>query len=276
MEGVRDRVDAAATFLREADPRLRRGDFLAFILGSGLSAAADALDRRVDVPFADIPHQARVGVPGHRGVLRVGECEGRVVVAAIGRVHLYEGWSAHDVVHIARTLARLRPSRVVLTNAAGGIRPDLRVGDLMLIRDHVNATGTNPLYGVNDPDLGPRFPDMSAAWDDAGRRALQAAADRVGIELKEGVYWGLCGPSYETPAEVRAIAQHGGDAVGMSTVLEAIALRHMGVPIAGLSVISNAASGLGAALDHGDVERVARHASERVGGLMHELAWSAP
>jgi purine-nucleoside phosphorylase len=176
-----------------------------------------------------------------------------------GRVHLYEGHSIASVVHGVRTMARLGVRSVLLTNAAGGVDPTFRAGDLMLVTDHLNLTGQSPLIGPDDPALGPRFPDMSVAYDKVLRAALQEVALAAKIPLREGVYAGLMGPSYETPAEVRMLHGLGAHAVGMSTVVEVIALRHMGVRVGALSCITNLAAGLaGQVLDHKEVEETAK------------------
>jgi len=184
--------------------------------------------------------------------------DGPRVAALAGRVHLYEGHSSAHVVHPMRTLWKWGVKAVMLTNAAGGIKDGMTPGDLMLIVDHINLTGKNPLVGPADPRLGPRFPDMSAAYDPVLCDALRTAAKETGVDLKEGVYTGLAGPSYETPAEIRMLAVLGGDAVGMSTVAEVIAARHAGLRVCGVSCITNLAAGLSAEpLDHTEVEATA-------------------
>ncbi len=235
----------------------------AVVLGSGLGAFAEHLHDPVVVPYNEIPHFPKVGVRGHAGRMVIGRLspDGPRVVALSGRVHLYEGHSAARVVHPVRTLWRWGVGAVVFTNAAGGIASGLAPGDLMLIVDHINLTGGNPLVGPADPRMGPRFPDMSAAYDPTLCDALRAAAKAQGVELKEGVYCGLAGPSYETPAEIRMLATLGGDAVGMSTVHEVIAARHSGMRVAGVSCITNLAAGLSAEpLDHTEVEATAGEA----------------
>jgi purine-nucleoside phosphorylase len=198
-------------------------------------------------------------VPGHAGNLCFGDAAGTPVVCMQGRVHLYEGHSVEKVVQGVRTMARLGVRLVLLTNAAGGLDPSWSAGDLMVVTDHLNLTGTSPLVGPDDDAVGPRFPDMTAAYDPALRGWLHEAARDAGIPLREGVYAGVLGPQYETPAEVRMIGALGAQAVGMSTVHEVIALRHMGVRVAALSCITNLAAGLARRpLDHADVEATAR------------------
>jgi purine-nucleoside phosphorylase len=242
---IRKRVDAT--------PRV------GLVLGSGLGDFADTLEDLVKIPYRDLPHMAASDVPGHAGNLCFGDAAGTPVVCMQGRVHLYEGHTVEKVVQGVRTMARLGVRVVLLTNAAGGLDPSWSAGDLMVVTDHLNLTGTSPLVGPDDDAIGPRFPDMTAAYDPALRGWLHEAARDGGIALREGVYAGVLGPQYETPAEVRMIGALGAQAVGMSTVHEVIALRHMGVRVAALSCITNLAAGLARRpLDHADVEATAR------------------
>jgi purine-nucleoside phosphorylase len=229
------------------------------VLGSGLGEFADTLQDSAKIPYRDLPHTPSSSVPGHAGNLCFGRLAGVPVVCMQGRIHLYEGYGVDKVVHGVRTMARLGVRAVLLTNAAGGLEPFWAPGDLMIVTDHLNLTGTSPLVGPNDDALGPRFPDLTTAYDLELRSILQAVARDAAINLREGVYAGLLGPSYETPAEVRMLRMLGAQAVGMSTVSEAIALRHMGVRVAALSCIANLAAGIaGRPLDHAEVETVAR------------------
>lgn len=216
------------------------------------------------MPYAEVPHLPQSGVAGHAGNLCLGRA-GMVSVACLqGRAHMYEGHSAADAVFGVRLLARLGCKAVLLTNAAGGLRAELEPGDLMLIEDHLNLTGQNPLSGPNEDDLGPRFPDMTHTYDPALRALARKAAEELEIPLKTGVYAALAGPSYETPAEIRMLRTLGAHAVGMSTVPEMIALRHMRVPAAAISCITNMAAGLsGAELSHAEVEATAAEARGR-------------
>ncbi|MBN2192378.1 MAG: purine-nucleoside phosphorylase [Polyangiaceae bacterium] len=227
------------------------------VLGSGLGAFADTLAGLVRIPYPDIPNFAEVRVPGHAGNLCLGRI-GDVHVACLqGRVHLYEGHAPDEVVFGVRLLHEIGCRAVLLTNAAGGIRADLAPGDLMVITDHLNLMGRNPLVGPNDP-AGPRFPDLTRAYDPELLVAADRAATGIGVRLKRGVYAAMLGPSYETPAEVRMLQILGADAVGMSTVPEVIALRQRGVRVGAMSSITNLAAGLAAApLDHGEVEATA-------------------
>ncbi len=232
---------------------------LGVVLGSGLGAFADTLDELVKIPYGDVPHMPGSGVEGHAGNLCFGNVAGTPVVCMQGRVHLYEGHSVDRVVQGVRTMARLGVECVLLTNAAGGLEASWAPGDLMVIRDHLNLTGVSPLTGPSDETLGPRFPDMTAAYDVDARGWLHGAAGDAGMVLRDGVYAAMPGPQYETPAEVRMIRTLGAQAVGMSTVHEVIALRHMGVRVAGLSCITNLAAGItDRPLSHAEVEVTAR------------------
>ena len=244
------------------------------ILGSGLSGFTERLDRATVVPYEGIPGFPVAHVPGHPGRLVVGELSGEggppVVVAALeGRVHSYEGWSADDVAFGARILCGLRVKLLLVTNAAGGVNPAYLPGDLVRIADHLNLSGQNPLVGENDDRVGPRFVDLSEAYDARLGALLEDCAREQGIPLPSGTYACLLGPSYETPAEVRMLRALGADLVGMSTVAEVIAARHMGVPVAGISVVTNPAAGLSRRrLSHEEVAEVAGRMRERLGALV--------
>ena len=242
------------------------------VLGSGLGAWADTLTSLDRIPYADIPRMPQSTVVGHAGNLCLGFA-GNVPVACLqGRVHLYEGHDTERVVFGVRLLARLGCRAILLTNAAGGLAPAFAPGDLMLVSDHLNLMGKNPLTGPNIEAFGPRFPDMTEAYDPALRAAAREAAVETGTTLHEGVYAGLLGPTYETPAEIRMIATLGASAVGMSTVPEVIALRHMGVPAAAISCITNLAAGISKTkLDHSEVEATARATRDRFTALLS--AW---
>ena len=249
--------------------RLTAQPRVGIVLGSGLGAFADTLDGLVRIPYRELPHMPASAVVGHAGNLCFGRVGGVSVVCMQGRVHLYEGHSVDTVVQGVRMMARLGVACVLITNAAGGLDPSWSPGDLMLVTDHLNLTGATPLRGPNDESLGPRFPDMTAAYDPPLREAALAAASRLGIPLRQGVYAGLVGPSYETPAEVRMLRMLGAQAVGMSTVTEVIALRHMGVRVAALSCITNLAAGIGARpLDHAEVEATAASRRDALAALL--------
>ena len=239
------------------------------VLGSGLGAFADRLEGLTKIPYRDLPHMPSSAVQGHAGNLCFGHVKGVPVVCMQGRVHLYEGHPVVKVVQGARTMARMGVRCVLLTNAAGGLDPTWSAGDLMVVTDHLNLTGTSPLIGPNDDAVGPRFPDMSVAYDEGLRAALEEVAQRADISLRRGIYAGLLGPSYETPAEVRMIRGLGAQAVGMSTVHEVIALRHMGVRVGALSCITNLAAGISPGLlNHAEVEATARARQQQLETLL--------
>jgi len=268
--GLIARLDEAARKVRGAEQAVPA---VGLVLGSGLGGFAEGLADRRAIPYGEIPNFPRPsGVVGHAGELVLGRVGKVPVVVLSGRLHFYEGRPMEEVVFPARMLVRLGVKAVILTNAAGGIRKGLRPGDLMLMSDHINLFGTNPLIGENEETLGHRFPDMSAVYDPALRRLARQTARRLRIPLKEGVYLGTHGPSYETPAEIRAFARLGADAVGMSTVPEAIALRHAGARLAGISTITNMAAGiLPKPLVHEEVLEVTRKVGKRFVTLLTAL-----
>jgi purine-nucleoside phosphorylase len=243
------------------------------ILGSGLGGFTARLANATVIPYGEIPEFPVSRVAGHRGRLVIGELPGprgaRAIAALEGRVHVYEGWSADEVAFGARVLCGLGVRSILVTNAAGGVNPAFEPGDLVRITDHLNLSGANPLTGANDERLGPRFPDLSEAYHPCLGELLDGCAARLGIPLKRGVYACMPGPSYETPAEIRMLRALGADLVGMSTVHEVIAARHMGVPVAGLSLVSNHAAGLsGRPLSHAEVQEVAAREGERLADLL--------
>lgn len=245
------RAEAAARFLLK-QTRLRPK--IALVLGSGLGAFADDFTGAVRIPYAKIPHFPLSTAIGHAGQLVIGKVDGVEVAAMQGRVHLYEGYSVKDVAFPIRVFARMGVKAVILTNAAGGIKKDFTQGRLVVLSDHINLQGVNPLSGPNDENFGVRFPDMSVAYDKRFRELALAEGRLLGIELGEGVYAALAGPSYETPAEIRYLKTIGADLVGMSTVPEVIAARHSGMRVLGISCVTNAAAGiLAQPLDHNEV-----------------------
>jgi len=246
------------------------------VLGSGLGDFAETLEGLAKLPYRDLPHMPNSAVPGHAGNLCFGWVGGVPVVCMQGRVHLYEGYSVDKVVQGVRTMARLGVRCVLLTNAAGGLEPSWAPGDLMAVTDHINLTGASPLVGTNDDALGPRFPDMTSAYDDGLRDLLQNVARAAGIPLREGVYAAMLGPSYETPAEVRMLRAMGAHAVGMSTVHEVIALRHMGVRVGALSCIANHAAGMASReLCHAEVQATTRSRHKELSALLRGWITSA-
>ena len=241
MDEHKSPYDVAADIIRSRSGHRPR---IGLVLGSGLGGLADALESRDVISSHDLPGWPRSTVEGHSGNLVLGMLEGQTVVAQQGRVHFYEGYTTQQIVFPVRVMIRLGIEILVLTNAAGGLRPDWRTGDLMLLNDHINLpgmSGANPLTGPNDESFGPRFPGMSQAYDrDLRRRALRVA-DEAGITLHEGVYVCVSGPNFETPAEIRMLRTMGADAVGMSTAHEVVVARHAGIRVLACSGITNVA-----------------------------------
>lgn len=259
-------LDLAVADVRKRSPLKPK---VALVLGSGLGGFADSFNERVSIPYDEIRGMPASRVPGHAGRLVLGSLEGKPVVAMQGRVHLYEGHSVYEVVHGVRVMLRLGADVVVVTNAAGGIDATLEVGDLMVIDDQINLTGSNPLIGPNDDALGLRFVDMTTAYDRDLRHVIADVAREQDLALKRGVYAGLLGPTYETPAEIRMLRALGASAVGMSTVLEVIAARHMKARVLGVSCITNLAAGLGNAnLTHEEVQETADRVQTRFRQLL--------
>ncbi|MEM6730933.1 MAG: purine-nucleoside phosphorylase [Myxococcota bacterium] len=263
-----DQIKEAVTYVKgqtTLEPRI------AVVLGSGLGAFAEQVVDPVRIPYGQIPHFAVSSVTGHKGELVLGTIRDVPVAVMSGRMHFYEGHSLASVILPTRVLGGLGAQKFLVTNAAGGVNPDFGPGTLMAIVDHINLTGNNPLIGPNDSDVGPRFPDMSEAYSMEGRAALRAAADAVGVTLQEGVYCGVVGPSYETPAEIRMMQRIGADAVGMSTVPEVIIANHAGMKVAGLSLITNAAAGItDAKLSHDEVKEVADQSRDQLVSVLTE------
>ena len=246
-------AEKAAAAIRARSGGGSHATSIGLILGSGLGGLTKSIQDSVRVPFAEIPGFPDATVAGHDGALIVGQLGGRQVAALSGRFHMYEGHSAALAAFPVRVLWALGARELFVSNAAGGISPRLAVGDLMMISDHLNLMGANPLVGPIESGEA-RFPDMTDAYDPGLRRALRTTAEKLGIKLREGVYAGLLGPSYETPAEVKMLRSLGADAVGMSTVPEVIVARALGMRVAGVSCITNAAAGVtGAALSHAEV-----------------------
>ncbi|MBI2972199.1 MAG: purine-nucleoside phosphorylase [Armatimonadetes bacterium] len=237
---VREQIDQAAAFVRQ---RTKVKPQIGMILGSGLGALAREIDADAAIPYAEIPNFPRSTVEGHSGQLVLGRLEGKPVVAMQGRVHFYEGYTLQQVVFPVRVMRALGAGVLLVSNAAGGINRQWYRGDLMIIADHINFFGSNPLIGPNDPDLGPRFPDMSQPYDPEFVALVERAATAEGITVRKGVYVGVHGPSYETPAELRMLGRWGADAVGMSTVPEVIAARHIGMRVLGITAITDMATG---------------------------------
>ena len=242
---------------------------IALVLGSGLGGFADEFENATKIPFAEIPYFPRSTAIGHAGQLVLGEVDGIPLAGMQGRVHLYEGYSAKDVAFPVRVFFRMGVRAIVLTNAAGGIKFEFSEGRLVVIRDHINLQGVNPLTGSNDERFGPRFPDMTIAYDKRFREMTVGEGNRMGIGMYEGVYAALAGPSYETPAEIRYLRSIGADLVGMSTVPEVIAARHCGIRVLGISCVTNPAAGiLERPLNHEEVLQTAERVKGQFIGLL--------
>lgn len=234
---------------------------IGMVLGSGLGIYVDQIQNKIIIPYQDIPHFKRTSVEGHEGRLILGEVHGVPVAALQGRLHAYEGHPMEEIVLPVRTLAALGIEMLFLTNASGGINEHYHPGDLVAITDHINMSGRNPLVGPNIAELGPRFPDMSQAYDLELIDLMKKVAKNHHVEIKSGVYCSVLGPTYETPAEIRMIKAIGGDMVGMSTVPEVIAANHLGLKVAGVACITNYAAGIKLEkLNHADVKKVAEKA----------------
>jgi len=263
------RAEQAAQFILSRTALRPR---IALVLGSGLGGFADELDHATRVPYAEIPSFPRSTAIGHASTLVLGEAAGVAVAAMHGRVHLYEGYSAQEVAFPVRVFARMGIKAALLTNAAGGINTSYSQGALVTIRDHINLQGHNPLVGPNDERFGPRFPDMTEAYDAALRRIAVESAARTGIELLEGVYAAMLGPSYETPAEIRFLRTIGADLVGMSTVPEVIAARHVNMLVLAISCVTNMAAGIsGGKIDHDEVLATGQRVRGRFVTLLRDV-----
>jgi purine-nucleoside phosphorylase len=268
MTGLYEAAAAAAASVQARDRRRPR---LGLVLGSGLGRLGDEVAAATAIPYDQITGLAATTVSSHAGRLVLGELAGQPVAVLQGRLHLYEGHAPARVVLPVLLLWQLGVTGIILTNAAGGINPAFAAGTLMLIADHINLTGQNPLIGPEDRRLSIRFVDMTDAYDPAWRAVARRVAAGAGLALHEGVYAGLTGPSFETPAEIRALARLGADAVGMSTVLEAIMARAVGLRVLGLSCITNLAAGLGGPISHEDVSHVAARAGDQFAALVRGI-----
>ena len=264
-----DRVEEATAFV---GPQLGGTPDVAIVLGSGLGDFASRLGEPTLVPYGDIPHWPASAVVGHAGMLVAGTLAGHRVAALSGRVHVYEGHAMSVVTFGIRVLGRLGVKVLLLTNAAGGINLDFKSGTLMVIDDHINLMGGNPLIGPNEGRFGPRFPDMTEVYSPRLRAAADAAAAARGLAIRHGIYAALHGPSYETPAEIRFLRTIGADAVGMSTAPEAIVARHMGLEVLAISCITNPAAGvLPQPLVHDEVMEVARRVKGEFSALLEGI-----
>jgi purine-nucleoside phosphorylase len=264
-------IDDCAQVLTERCGAAAREARVALVTGSGLGALAQMGHKLAEVPFADLPGLGGATVVGHAGVWRLLGIGGAPTWCLLGRRHIYEGIDPRVAVLAVRGLARLGTRRLVLTNAAGGLASRLRVGDLMLIRDHMNLMGRNPLLGANDEALGPRFPDMSAPYDVEMADVLRERAEETGLRLAEGVYAALTGPTYETRAEVGMLRRLGADAVGMSTVPEVLAARHAGLRVSAISLITNSHARPGDETTHDEVLEMGRRSGASLRELLEPL-----
>ena len=267
--GLYERAEHATRVIRSrisVEPRI------ALVLGSGLGGFADDFEEAVGIPYEDIPGFVRSTAQGHAGRLVVGKIDSVPVLAMQGRVHYYEGYSLEEVTFAVRTFGLLGVKTLVLTNAAGGINVQLTQGALMVISDHLNLMGVNPLRGANDERFGPRFPDMSAVYSRELQELVIDEAKAIGVEVRRGIYGALSGPSYETPAEIHLLRNLGADAVGMSTVPEAIVARHMGLEVLGISCITNMAAGISdEPINHEEVIETGNRVRETFAELLRQV-----
>ena len=261
-------VVESAAYLKEKLPFVPE---IALVLGSGIGPLADEVENPVYVPYGDIPHFKVSTAPDHAGRMVCGTLAGRRVICMQGRLHGYEGYAPDEVAYPVYVMKALGVKALVVTNASGGINTGYHAGDFMLITDHINMTGQNPLIGENLDDFGPRFPDMSKAYTPAYREIAHKVADKLGIKLDDGVYIGVTGPTYETPAEIRAYKTLGADAVGMSTVPEVIIAAHSGLKVLGISCITNFAAGFQEELNHEEVVEVTERVKGDFKGLLKAI-----
>jgi purine-nucleoside phosphorylase len=264
-----NQLKESSTFLKS---KISSKPTVGIILGSGLGEFANNIEVEFSVPFSQIPNFQATTVAGHKGNCIIGKVGARSLVALQGRYHYYEGHSMHQVVFPVRCLATMGLETLIITNSAGGLQPGMQSGDLMIIEDHINLMGNNPLIGPNLKELGPRFPDMTEAYDKSLTSKLEKSFQALGLPYKKGVYGGLSGPTYETPAEVRYLRQIGCSAVGMSTVPECIAANHMGMRVVALSCITNLAAGItGQKLSHDEVTTTAKKVERNFSAVLNEF-----
>ncbi len=262
-----ERIKSAAEFVKK---KINTTPEIGIILGSGLGKIAEKIENKKEIPYGEIPNFKQSTAPGHKGQLICGNLNGAEVICMQGRLHYYEGHSMDDIIMPVRMMKLLGVKTLIVTNAAGGVNLSFNVGDLMLIEDHINFMGYNPLIGENDLDFGPRFCDMTYAYTPALRNVAKKAAERLSIELKRGVYLGCTGPSYETPAEIRAFRALGADAVGMSTVPEVIVASHCNLQVLAFSLITNMAAGV---LDRELTEEEVIEIGMKKGETLQRLIW---
>ena len=269
MDDTIERLDKTAHYLKN---KINFIPEIAIVLGSGLGKLADFIEGRIEISYEEIPYFPRTTVVGHEGKLIFGTLKNRKVVAMKGRFHYYEGNDMDSVVYPVRVFKKMGIENIIVTNAAGGVNTEFTPGDLMLITDHISFFCENPLRGENIDELGPRFPDMSVVYDRNLRKNAIESARKMGIDLKEGIYSYCKGPSYESPAEIKALRLMGADAVGMSTVPEAIVARHMGMRVLGISCITNMAAGiLDQPLNHAEVMETGKQVEQKFSGLVSDI-----
>ncbi len=268
MEKLQEKIKQAASFIREKGV----GEIeIGLILGSGLGELGDEVENAIQIPYETIPNFPTSTVEGHAGQLVYGTLGGKKVLAMQGRFHYYEGYSLEMVTFPVRVMKALGIHSVIVTNAAGGLNLDFTPGELILITDQINFTGVNPLIGPNDNEMGVRFTDMSQAYDKEYQEIVRNVAKEMNLDLKEGVYMGFTGPTYETPAEIKMARVIGADAVGMSTVPEVIVARHSGLRVIGVSCITNLAAGMQASLNHAEVVETTERVKESFKTLVKNI-----
>lgn len=264
-----EKIDSAKQYIRRAYPS--KID-VAIILGTGLGSLADDIENKIAIKYKDIPEFPVSTVVGHAGELIIGDLKGKKVLAMNGRFHYYEGYELEQVTFAVRVIKSLGIDRIIVTNAAGGMNPEFEAGDLMLIEDHINLMGVNPLMGKNYEELGPRFPDMSEAYNKELTKLALKCADMLGFKVQKGVYVAVTGPNYETPAELKLLRKIGADAVGMSTIPEVIVANHMKMKVLGISCITDMAIGDDLApLDHSRVVETANRAMKKFVALVEKF-----
>jgi len=267
-------INDAVAYVRS---KTKTAPHIGVVLGSGLGSVVDSVKTETVIPYGEIPGAKAATVIGHSGQMVIGTIGNVPIVILSGRMHFYEGYEMTEVMLLSRVIGRLGIKKLVVTNAAGGINTSYKPGDLMIISDHINMMGANPLRGPNIDDLGLRFPDMTEAYPEDLRKIAREVGKKLGLKLQEGVYLALSGPTYETPAEIRAFRTLGADAVGMSTVPEVVAMAHMNIPVLGISCITHMAAGvLKQKLHHQEVmdttQRVAKDFTALVVGILERLA----
>ena len=274
MKELRKQMTEAAEVIKEKSKNFQPK--IGLILGSGLGDLADEIEDAIEIPYTEIPHMKVSTVKGHAGSMFLGKLAGKNIMAFKGRIHYYEGYSMKDITFPVRLMQAMGVEIMIITNACGGLRDDLRAGDLMIIEDHINMMGDNPLIGTNDDKLGERFPDMSNTYDKDLRELAVKAYDKLGIEAKAGVYCAVTGPNYETFAETRYLHRIGSDTVGMSTVPEAIVASHAGIRTLGISCVTDVIHAPGVEVTHEEVLEVATKVKPVFLNLMKEIVTNLP